>query len=620
MAYPPVVRVLSQGGVRWRKFLLDKVAALAEGESVRKMLDGFLLMGKRVSGRSTGVVMDMPVKMLITDSAYNNDTGFVADPLVTISLGRDLFSPGVSIVAQPDKDFSTARLDNRPGLSPEIFFTSIPVPSGVRYVSARGNNGYTGTGAYRGGYVFTMNPADLNLWPFQDPGPLWARSETMFISRKSFLRVGISEATLLAGLGYQFYTRASDNSTYPDSVPIVSCDRRILDDGRDMLVMAIPVVSDTGAYDVDTNNRNYGNAAVFLARFLVTNVAGKPVDVTVVDTFTVGSAGFSTGPLSTQAWANPESPSTPRTGLMPNRLMGDVTLGQDGTVYWGGVWETSREIRENPKTVLVRSLVTIVAPLAGTPSVDRLHTAVITGTDADTDYGYLSLDDDATNLRVPYMQNFFWVAPPGVTPKLVGEVLWLARDIVSGNIARLATSSASALVVASPSAYSFVTIPDGAFFAPDTPIFLNEENTVGVARIAMVDANKVHPKVGLAIRTETDYSTVKWVEYDFATEVVTDRGAIGTVGTGAFQVQPTVTCYQRMESATPQTDNVELKPAGILLTYGIGGVGHTKISKDSGQTWQTIARFAARSAPYYLGSGLTGAALDQMYRAVNDDG
>src|SRR5690554_976064 len=86
------VRTTSASGVKWRKYVAGKLKGLPIGGRFRRFLDGFILAGKRDRQGSSGIVLDLPCHMLVTDSAYDAGTRAV-DPLVTIAPSRNLFNP-----------------------------------------------------------------------------------------------------------------------------------------------------------------------------------------------------------------------------------------------------------------------------------------------------------------------------------------------------------------------------------------------------------------------------------------------------------------------------------------------------------------------------------------------
>lgn len=612
------IKSTSQGGNRWRRYLSQKLSAIPDKASYKRFLDGYVLMGKKVNGVARGTILDLPTKLLVADSASDQVGQILSFPVATISPSRDLFDPNAGGSRDAAKRGAETQFDQ--GYS-EFYFGNAPLPAAdsTRYATEIGFRGYTGTGMLRGGYCFSLESSELQLWPFDDNRRLWARAIATPRRFEQGLRVVIEEATLFSDSGgFLFFSRATGNQYYPDSCPVPSCDRRILADGTDLFVMAIPVVKDTGAYDATTNNRNFGYSAVYFLRGKrVPNTAGG-VDFLVTDTWTISTEVFTTGPFSVPEWADPDRDWT---GVMPNRFLGDVTLDEQGGIFWGGIIETSREVAGGDGQVAVRSIATVSIPLGGSPQVSRYYTTVCasSGTEADP---YLALDSDPDNPVFPYWQKPSVTCYPGVGPMLVLEAVDLVRASINANY--LATPDAAsdrALWVVKDGLLSTYSTPGACVVDKSQDVnFKQDFRRVGPT-LAVVDANYARPKVGLVMRGAPVYGDLVWVQLDLAQGAAVVLGTIDS-GLPELDVPATVSCYQRGESTgvVGMPESTLTQPSGLVVSYSAAGTGVTAVSKDWGATWQPVANYAARVGTYYLGSGFTGYGLDTMYYEVQDNG
>lgn len=627
------VRALSQGGTRWLRYLKLRVQLLPRGGVYRKFLGGYLLTGSALGGNRKGRILDLPTRMFVGDSAYSEQVAgesLILDPIVEIAPTRDLFDPAFQLTNDPAKAFKEG--PGEPGVTenfPEFLFTITESPgTTLRYARGRVDAGYTGSGYGRGGSTFNIVEEDVDLYPLDPALGFFARFETRTALPKNIFRVVFSEEAVNSlTSGYRFHSLAIEEAQFPESVPIPTCDRRtfVADDTVvDGAALALPVVKNAGAYDASTNNANYGLAGLFFASLSITSAGKRPSAASLEDNFVLGFAAGNTDAFTVPYWGGTSTTTSGsvRTGSMPNRVVGDVAVTDAGDTFWGGVWETSREVDYGDDHVSVRTLVAIRTPYLGAPAFKPLFTTVVSNAITDSGFGYLSLDSDSGSSRFPFVGNVQCFAPAGVAPFFVGEVSWHLRDEIGlGNdVVRVADTNSAGVVLGSEAGVTFIPLPDWAIRIPDSLFFYKADIVQGRAQFALVDANFKHTKVGLAARRVTDLTKLVWVEVDLSTGVATERGVIATVPATELEVQPTVTCYQRMQSVEQNAASIETRPAGLLLTYGADGQGYTKLSKDSGATWQAIAKYAARTAPYYFGSGFFGAALDQTYYEVTDDG
>lgn len=625
------VKITCLSAAKWRRYAHKKISSARDGV-LRTFIDGFLIVGRSQRRRVSGLILDIPPKVLFRDAPYGAaSAALMESPFVPIHYSRDLFNPDYEVDGSPDRDFTEGDMETD-GLPPEVYLGA-PPPDTVRYVTTRWAGHYTGSGFYRASTVFNCEQQSPDFWPLTDAPKFWARADLRGVKPGSFLRLCISEDHVAAITGgYRFFTRALglfSASAFPQSTPVVTCDRRQIGE-IDRAVVAIPVTKNLGDFDEDNNNRDLGYGAVL---FLILNVlkeGSRPVGVEVIDYHVVGSEDESSGALAVQEW----SEDINYTGVMPNRLHGDVTLTEAGDIFWAGVWESSREIEESDNGPFASSFflpiwstVRIDIPNAGNPTVTKLYTTVVTNDEFDdpsgsaNSYNYRTLYDTAPASPIfPFNQKFHCFSPPGVVPFFTAESLYMVRDSIYDTEAAVAGPGSSGLVFGRGGAMSYLTVPDGSFYFPPftrTVILVNE--TSAGPRHALVDANKQRPKVGFIARSTPDMSLARWVELDVEEQVLALIGEFSVGGT-SWEVLARVTCYQRGESINePDGTNTPTHPAALLLTYGYNGEGDTKISRDGGVTWVDVARYAARNGAFYFGSGFYGRSLDKIYYEVNDN-
>jgi len=603
----------SASAAKWVREAKRSASGMTKDGVQRTIKEGYIIIARLLNGRRDVAVLDLPVALYLPNTRITRIEGDeTVFPNVRIAPTRDLFIPGSTTSGRTVEVFSGEGVSDRTGDTGEAFFGGAP-PLAARNTIARGDRGYTGSGAARGGYTFNTDEPNPTR-PIPDTYPWWAAVYAQTVKAKGVVRIGFTEAFVKTNTGgFGFFPRAVTAGFYRESWPIPACDRRVTLAGEDRTAMALPVASDEGAWNSTTNNNNFGYGGLYLA---AVSTSGDTVQL--LRTTLLATQDFSSGPFFVPLWEGAGG----NNGLMPNRWVGDVAMTEDGSLFWGGVYETSRQIESFSSRIGVRSLVAILLPPNAAPiDAQVVSTSVFVDAANDTADNHLALDTDRANSLVPYVENVQCFAPLGLDPFFVGEMTWVTRvSVDGGSSATVAASASASIAVGRLGGLQIFAVPDGAFSEPGTSINIVTEATTDRATIALVDANKISPKIGFVIRKEADFTTLKYMELDLTTGVFTLRGVVGTVGVGLFDAPPAMTCYQRMESAQVAGANKELRPAGLLLTYSIGGQESTKISKDSGKTWQDVARLAARTAPYYLGSGLTGFALDQMYYEVNDDG
>lgn len=135
---PPILRVLSASGAYLRRRLGALCNTLARqgpafGASTQ-LLDGYLLKARKVSGRTTGYLLDMPVVIAI-DSGYTDAGGDSYAPITfALPTGRDAVSPTYQAL---QADFRAAPAFQLP--HPAFGYTNGATSSGIEHNVVRGN-------------------------------------------------------------------------------------------------------------------------------------------------------------------------------------------------------------------------------------------------------------------------------------------------------------------------------------------------------------------------------------------------------------------------------------------------------------------------------------------------
>jgi len=626
------IQLTVRSGARWVNYLSRKLRALPVGGTYRRVLDGFLLTGKRSVWGIGGTILDVPPYVLFPSVVAGNNLpsgGRDTPALVSVGASRDLFAPLPASNSAGSAAVTTGRASKPFSLEARnVFFGAPPPESEVRRfftgITAQPLDGRRSAIVTTLTFNTTVDEQDFS--PLEDAYTWWVTAEFFLLRTRPTLRLYIDEATVLSGWGYQFFSRAVGPGTGGSfmSSPVVSAGYGVTPAGV-TTAMAVPVAIQGAPYDADTNNNDHGTSGVL---FLV-------VDNTLVTpnsnrSGVLNNSAFAGTPLAPTQWggANPAG----YTGAMPNRIVEGAThVADDGGVYWVGVWETSREIDDAPYYTVLRTLCAAQILPAGGLNFTRLRTDVLVSESVDDPYGYLAEQSDGVGdpSSVVYLRAFCAFAPSGKPHFHAAQGVHVVRSqpaithlVYLPEAAKLwVYDSVAGLYAISMDTCVWPTVDEavtGAVLRPQVRTPLSPTGRSQGARICLAVAAARNPVLAAPVFVTGDSrTTLRLVEIETMAGGVTDRGVIAEVAQGDLVTEPTISCYYMgtgvMAADATGTAEARGKEPCYLVSFEDSTGGHTLVSCNGGASWKQIDDKADAVGAYFIGSRLYGRTFSELF-------